>query len=114
MPLGYWRFDTPELMGEQGQVPISQSGVTLVPSWSGTAASIGSGSGSQITYPDVGSNGWANINCRQGSLRFWYKPNTSAGSGPFVFLGSATNAGGGAGPSQMCPPGTALRNGCWR
>ncbi len=24
----------------------------------------------QVTYPDVGSNGWANINCRQGSLRF--------------------------------------------
>ena len=97
--LGYWRFDAPDLMAEQGQVPISQSGVTLVPSWSGTAASIGSGSGSQITYPDVGSNGWANINCQRGSLRFWYKPNTSAGSGPFVFLGSANGSGGGNSPA---------------
>ena len=24
--LGYWRFDTPELMAEQGQIPISQNG----------------------------------------------------------------------------------------
>jgi hypothetical protein len=60
-------------------------------SWSGTALSIASSTSSQVTYPDVGSNGWANINCQQGSLRFWFKPNTSTGPGyvaPFVYLGT--------------------------
>ena len=66
--------------------------MTLGPGWSGTAASIGSSPGSQLTYWDVGSNGWANINCQRRSLRFWYKPNTSAGSGPFVFY-NATSFG---------------------
>jgi hypothetical protein len=89
--LGYWRFDSPLWYTEEGQVPVSQSGVTQVSSWSGTAANIGSAGGSSLTYPDVGSNGWANINCQTGSLRFWFKPNAGGmtGSGaPFVYLGS--------------------------
>jgi len=89
--LGYWRFDTPELLGEEGQIPKSQSGVTLVPSWSGTAANIGSSSSSQLTYQDVYSNGWANINCSYGAVRFWFKPNGTAFAdpAPFIYLGSA-------------------------
>src|ERR1700742_2714236 len=86
--LGYWRFDTPDLIGEQGQFPISSAGVSLVPSWSGTALNIGTGS-SHVTYPDVSSNGWANINCRQGSVRFWYKPNATGITGDFFYMGSA-------------------------
>jgi hypothetical protein len=89
--LGYWRFDSPTLMAEQGQIPLSQSGVTPVPSWSGTAASVGSAHGSQLTYSDVNpANGWANINCKQGNLRFWFKPNGSLSSvtAPFIYLGS--------------------------
>ena len=95
--LGYWRFDTLELVSEQGQIPKSQSGVTLVPSWSGTVANIGSSAGSQLTYCDVGSNGWANINCHQGSLRFWFKPNWNSGGGPghnapFVYMGTTNGS----------------------
>jgi hypothetical protein len=88
--LGYWRFDSPLLYGEQGQVPLSSSNASVTPSWSGTALVISNGS-SQVTYPDVGSNGWANINCRQGSLRFWFKFNGSAPaySAPFVYLGGS-------------------------
>jgi hypothetical protein len=90
--LGYWRFDSPLLYAEQGQMPLSSSNVTTVPSWSGTALSICSSASSQVTYPDVGSNGWANFNCRQGSVRFWFKPNSSSGPGgsggaPFFYVG---------------------------
>jgi hypothetical protein len=90
--LGYWRFDSPLLYAEQGQIPLFVNDISLVPSWSGTALNINSHSASQITYPDVGSNGWANVNCRQGSLRFWFKPNGSGGTGhssPFVYMGTA-------------------------
>jgi hypothetical protein len=88
--LGYWRFDSPLLYAEQGQMPLSTNDVSLAPSWSGTALVIGSSSNSQVTYPDVGSNGWANINCRQGCLRFWFKPNSSSSAGPFVYMGDST------------------------
>jgi len=92
--LGYWRFDTEQLMAEQGQIPISQSGVTLSNSWSGMAASIGSSAFSHLTCWDVYTNGWANVNCRQGSLRFWFKPNGGASGdpAPFVYLGSTSGS----------------------
>jgi hypothetical protein len=88
--LGYWRFDSPSLYAEQGQMPVSVNDVDVEPSWSGTALVIKSDPASQITYPDVGSNGWANINCRQGSLRFWFKANDGGPSSPapFVYMGS--------------------------
>ncbi len=86
--LGYWRFNDPDLIGEQGQIPMSASGVSLANSWSGTALNIGTGA-SHLTYPDVSSNGWAAVNCRNGSIRFWYKPNASAINGTFFYMGSA-------------------------
>jgi hypothetical protein len=87
--LGYWRFDSETLMAEQGQIPLSVNDVSLVPSWSGTALNINSDPASHVTYWDVFTNGWANINCRQGSLRFWFKPNgTGWHTGPFVYMGS--------------------------
>ena len=87
--LGYWRFDSATLMTEQGQPPLSYNDIGLAPSWSGTALNINSDPASQVTYWDVFTNGWANINCRQGSLRFWFKPNASGGQGgPFVYMGS--------------------------
>ena len=85
--LGYWRFDSPLLYGEQGQVPLSFNSVSLTNSWSGTALNVVNNG--QVTYPDVGSNGWANINCRQGSLRFWFKPNAGGPNfAPFVYVGT--------------------------
>ena len=86
--LGYWRFDSPLLYAEQGQMPLSSSNVGVAPSWSDTALVVSNTFSSQITYSDVGSNGWANINCRFGALRFWFKPEFSSSEGPFVYLGS--------------------------
>ncbi len=92
--LGSWRFDTSDMIGEQGQVPISSAGASLTNSWSGTALNIGAGT-SHVTYNDVLPNGWATINCRQGTLRFWFLPrwNTTTG-GTFLALGN-TNTGSG-------------------
>jgi hypothetical protein len=90
--LGYWRFDSDLLMSEQGQPSRSFNDIGLVPSWSETALNINSDPASQITYWDVFTNGWANINCREGTIRFWFKPNSVGGpGGPFIYLGS-TNA----------------------
>ena len=93
--LGYWRFDSPLFYGEQGQVPISFSSVSQTPSWSGSALNVSSAASSQITYPDVGSNGWANVNCHQGSVRFWFRPNTTGGPGSnacFVYVGTTNGS----------------------
>ena len=110
--LGYWRFDTADLISEQGQFPISQSGVTQVSSLLGTAANIGGSSGSQLTYSDVYTNGWANINCRSGAVRFWFKPNWNSGYGPstapFVYLGS-TAPGSAKWSLQTANSGSAIQ-----
>jgi hypothetical protein len=90
--LGYWRFDTNTWLGEQGQFPISANGVSLATGWSGGAVNVGSAANSGLTYPDVYSNGWANINCRQGTVRFWFEPNWSSGPtwAPVIYLGNGT------------------------
>ena len=94
--LGYWRFDNPYLYSEQGQLPLAVSNISLVPGWSDTALNVGGSSSSGVTYADVGTNGWANFNCRQGSLRFWFKPNPGAGGrlGAIAFLGTGTGRDG--------------------
>jgi len=89
--LGYWRFDSDTLMAEQGQLPLSYNDISLTPSWSGSALNINSDPASQVTYWDVFTNGWANINCRQGCLRFWFKPNWTShpvASAPMFYVGN--------------------------
>ena len=89
--LGYWRFDAPEMYSEQGQMPFSSNDVSLVPGICGTAVNIARTANSELAYRDVFTNGWANFNCRQGTLRFWFKPNNVNGPhehAPFVYMGS--------------------------
>jgi hypothetical protein len=91
--LGYWRFDANGLGAEQGQVPLSSNTISFTPSWSGTALNIPANPVSEVTYWDVYTNGWANVNCRQGSLRFWFKPNALGGSrqtAPLFYMGNTT------------------------
>jgi hypothetical protein len=89
--LGYWRFNSSGLVSEEGQFPTYVSGVTTTSSLIGGVLSIGSSVSSAVTYPDVGSNGWANINCKEGTVRFWYKRNGGSG-GPLIYLGNSTNS----------------------
>lgn len=93
--LGYWRFNSPSLIAEQGQLPLSYTDVSLSSDVSGTALNISADPASHVTYWDVFTNGWANINCRQGCVRFWFKPNWNGrppGTAPFVYLGNTNPA----------------------
>jgi hypothetical protein len=91
--LGYWRFNSSQWIGEQGQFPTSANNVSLATGWSGGALNVGSAANSGLTYPDVNTNGCANINCRQGSVRFWFRPNSLPlpSSAPFIYVGNNTS-----------------------
>lgn len=91
--LGHWRFDTAEFRGDEGQMPIGTYLVTNAPSWSSNAVRFGTNYlfatndyAYKLAYRDVEDNLKANINCRNGTVRFWFKPEwTSAslgGTGP--------------------------------
>jgi|GEM_PF-759283 len=96
--LGYWRFnsDAAGLTGEQGQLPILSVLPSLTPGWSSNVLGIGSGySPNRVVFRDVETNGWANINCRMGTVAFWFKPdNSCAGPGKFLYVGTADEAEG--------------------
>ena len=102
--LGYWRFDTTNWLGEQGQAPLSSSNLLSMPDWSANAVEIDSTNSAFLRYRDVESNGAANINCRNGTVRFWFKSDwnsttTNSGTGPqspgrLIELGNQTNGSG--------------------
>lgn len=79
--LGQWRFNDASLAGERGQLPFGAGAVTA-PSWSGRALSTAAAAANAAVYRDVETSGLANINCQKGSVRLWYKPNWTSGSGP--------------------------------
>lgn len=85
MRLGHWRFDTSAFVGDEGQVPLHLN-VTNVAGWNGNVARQSSAPYTGLRYRDVETNGNANFNCRNGTVRFWYRPSwTSAalgGTGP--------------------------------
>jgi hypothetical protein len=82
VPLGSWHFNDANWTGEQGQLPkASPVGVQRVPSWRTNALQV-KNSGANLKYRDVEANGSANINCRQGTVRFWFKPAWNSGQGP--------------------------------
>lgn len=77
--LGYWRFNDTNWFGEQGQIPLVATNLQNVPSWNSNALLLTSNA-ARLIYRDVETNGSANINCRNGSLRFWFKPNWLTGT----------------------------------
>ncbi len=94
--LGYWRFNSSDWVGEQGQKPFSYLSVSSTPSWSGTGVEIGKYNYGRLMYQTVETNGWANFNCRNGAARLWFKPNWNSGSGPksgpLLYLGYCTRS----------------------
>jgi len=101
--LAYFPFDAANWAGNRGQVPISSSGVQQVPSWSTNAALVDGPNPGVLTYHDVEANGVANINCRNGTVSFWYKPDWTSsslgGTGPQDY-GYLISLGGWAGNAQ--------------
>ena len=78
--LGYWRFDnTNTWMGDAGQLPLLATNVVGVSSWNTNAVLIDSANAAILKYRDVETNGHANVNLRQGTIRFWFKPDWSSG-----------------------------------
>src|SRR5207249_1439164 len=83
------------------QTPLFATSLQRPTSWSGTSVQV-DGSGARLQYREVEADGFANINCRKGSLRFWFKPNWSStasglGSGPgatarLIEMGNSSNA----------------------
>ncbi len=85
--LGYWRFNTTNWAGEAGQAPLAFTNLTTVPDWSVAAVQVDSPNPAYLIYRDVEDDGEANINLRNGTVRFWFKPDwnsstTNSGTGP--------------------------------
>ncbi|TXT49500.1 MAG: beta-glycosidase-like protein [Limisphaerales bacterium] len=85
--LGLWRFHDTNWLGEQGQVPLFTTNAQNIISWSGRGLQVGTNDSWRfLTYRDVETNGSPNINLREGSVRFWFKPNwastNASGTGP--------------------------------
>jgi alpha-tubulin suppressor-like RCC1 family protein len=86
--LGYWKFDTTGWIGEAGQLPLLVTNVQSVASWSSNALRINTNTAALLSYREVETNSaTANINCQNGTIRFWFKPDwnsttTNAGTGP--------------------------------
>ena len=104
MRLSYWPFNnTNTWVGSTGQLPLLASNIVGVASWNTNAARINPNTIAILKYRDVETNGNANINLRNGTIRFWFKPDwTSAdqgGTGPqsegrLIELGSKGSTNG--------------------
>ena len=96
-PLIYLSFDNSSLAGDRGQLPAAETNVTLVYSPFGKGINFDSTSNILLEYPafqnDVFSvtqldgsttysSGSPNFRRNEGTLRFWFQPNWSSGSGP--------------------------------
>jgi hypothetical protein len=93
--LAYFRFNEPTFTGQQGQVPVSSSGLSQSAGWSGDYLNVSSSSSANLTYRDVEASGSPNFNARRGSVRFWFKPNAIPGNGSVgTFLDMGTSHGG--------------------
>lgn len=72
----YWKFNTADLQGEQGQLPIgSIAGVIYTNSFDGHAVMLPVGSGAALRYRELESNGKANMLWRNMSIRFMFNPS---------------------------------------
>ena len=86
MWLGYWSFNNTNWIGEFGQEPLVQTNLLGIPGRNLGAVQINSSASSILSYRTVETNGWANLNCGVGTVRFWFRPSwasmTRGGSGP--------------------------------
>ena len=115
--LGFWRFhDNPTnrwlVLGEQGQVPTVTNSLDLAPGWSSNALVIQSASASRLVYQDVETTGWANVNCRNGAARFWFKPNwggSPPNAGQLLFVGNTNDSSQGKWSLEVVNSGSTLQ-----
>ena len=71
--LGYWKFNTPDLKGEQGgSPPRLPSGVVYASSFDGYGVQINTNSAAVLRYRETEANGKVNIVCSNLSIRFFF------------------------------------------
>ncbi len=103
--LGYWRFNTTNWPGEEGQIPMQATNLASAPGVSGTAMLVDGPfwEAAGVRYHDVEPNGQVNFNLRCGSIRLWVLPTWTStnlgGTGPYYDYGRLFEAGywGGSG-----------------
>lgn len=96
--LGRWKFNTSALKTETGVSPVAASGTNVVTGIEGLALMSDLTSGYLLRYPETDSAKRPLINCREGTIRFWFRPDWDSGTGPtvataFVEVGGGTNGG---------------------
>ncbi len=108
--LAYFRFnDTNTWVGATNQLPLTTSNLLGVTSWSSNAVRIDRTNAAVATlrYRETETNGLANLNVRNGTVRFWFKANwlstNAGGAGP----------GGGGRLLEAGSYSTNLTNGWW-
>ena len=78
--LNSWRFDQTNWWTSGRHAPSVVDGVSLVESWSGYAVSV-QGNG-ELRFPAVNAANGINLCLDEGSVRFWFSPGWSSGTGP--------------------------------
>ncbi|TXT49498.1 MAG: PKD domain-containing protein [Limisphaerales bacterium] len=74
--LAAWPFvGTNWLAGERGQLPLVASNAAYTPGFSAGAVRINSTNAARLAYRDVEADGTANLNVRNGTIRFWFRPD---------------------------------------
>jgi hypothetical protein len=86
--LGSWNFLTNSFQGDQGQMPTISSNVSLLGPTTNSVLLVDTSSDARLSYSESESNGNQNINCRKGTVRFWYEPHWTSSSAGGTGLGS--------------------------
>jgi len=84
--LGAWHFNSNNWAGLQGQLPLYTNALISVAGINGNAVLV-TNTSAKLIYKAAEIGGRGNINCREGTVRFWFKPawnssTTNNGTGP--------------------------------
>ena len=78
--LGSWRFDSTNWVGVNGQVPVTFTNLMSIRGVSGNSVLINTNVAAWLAYGEIETNSpVANLNCRKGTVSFWFKPQWSSG-----------------------------------
>jgi hypothetical protein len=100
--LAFFPFDETNWLGRAGQTPLAKTNLTLGDAWLTKALQLDNGTNGFLRYRDVETNYLANINLRNGAVRFWFCPAWVSGGtagprsrGRLIEVGTEGSAGGG-------------------
>ena len=115
--LAYWKFNSISLTNQAGSWPSLTNGLAVVSTWSTNGVYVGTSNNSYLAYRETETNGLANINIRNGTVRFWVKPKwgstNTGGTGPgnstvLLSVGDESDAATGGWALKLNSAGTQL------